>query len=287
MTIDTIYQAAQKGTGSEFGSTFHTMAALCGRKANLSKAYKEVKMIAPDDAENATIGTLTHALLDAHFKGAIPASTNIDVSAYQTVEWTEARRLFKFMRAEFLPDLALGLTVVASELKLPLDQAARDAYFGHSQVTGAADILGTINQAQAAWWAREFDLHLQPGLWLLDWKTTNQRHTQEAAEAKWLNTLQAKLYPALLNCESGGSVLGTIYLAIVRHKELRRRDVSPKALASIQAFASRWYPQDGQEAKEMVEYSLWMQEQNRRALGAACYSYGRPCPFKVNGFCKK
>jgi hypothetical protein len=285
--LDQIFQKAQKSSASGRGASYWSTATMCGYKRQVLDQQAALEEDTDDSNEGAHVGTLFHALMDAYFKGHIPEGDVIDASSIQDTEWAEAVRLFLFAKEHF--PRARFSTVVGSEIKLPINEAKRDAFFGHNEATGAMDLLAHFSQADCDWWNNEFPgLGLRPGLWVFDWKTAAQRCSVDAAPGKYTDTIQSKMYPTLWNLEGGEPVLGTVYLVFVKHKELKRYDQGPKALASVQAFSSHFHPNMMWQVKEAVQYAREQRDSGRKAMfESACYQGGKPCIALRKGWCTR
>ena len=282
-----IYQTIQNSTASGRGTSYYAVAANCGMKRHLSDLHRELVQLGETNVEAKRKGTLYHGLKDMWLKGEVPEGIVLDVGPIQDQEWAEALRLFNFAREHF-PKNYWG-DFLASEFKMPIndDHKARIAeFFGHDEVTGAADAVFLLSAEDVARLEADRGVTLRgPGIYLLDHKTAAARKSPEAAEHQYLDSIQAKLYPLLFNLAGGEQCKGIIFDVIVAHQELRRTDISKQKLSSVQTFFAAHDVENDYRARTAVNFAR--ESRNSRQLNpyACSDAYGK-CIFKTQNICK-
>lgn len=284
---DDIFKTIQsmESSSSGRGISYWTLAATCGRKANLAARHQETfkaEMMASEDGKlnPLLVGIYYHALQQFYHDGRLPEGTVYDYSAeLYNDEFIEAKRLFDFYRQNFNP--WFWGQVLATELKVPQTPEGAEmmkAYFS-DDTTGRLDMLVHMSENDMSHIGALFNIHLPgPGLYIIDHKTGGQKRTMDYWD--FTHGAQAILYPFIWNKENPTrQVKGMIFVKIVRHIKLSMTN-------SIQPFVHQ--PQEGLEevVRALVVRGKAQLEENR-TNPAVCFSGFRPCGFYLNGQCDR
>lgn len=279
MNITQILQTIQRSTSSGLGPSYWSEAANCGEKRFLADLHQQAPSLASDEKR---LGTYFHGLMDARFKGHIDA--DVDVGPIQDKVWIEAVKMFSFVQEHF-PEDYFGETV-ASEFRLEPPKEALEAAFGHSEVTGQADRIIKLSEADVLRFYTDFGVGLPgPGVYILDWKTSRARADDRKAFGSFQESIQSKVYPLLWNIYGGEPCKGMIFFLFVNHADMRRYDEGPKRPASVQMFFAEHTAKRDAQAVAAVNFARHMRD-NRIKNPYACIDYmGNECVFLSNGFC--
>ena len=274
-----ILQNCQKSTSSGRGPSYWDVAANCGERRYLTDLHKYVD----EPRDELRLGTYVHALLDARHKGILENSV-IDLSEIQDEVWIDALKMNTFIQ-EYFPEEYFGRSV-ASEFRLEPPKEALVKAFGHDEVSGQVDRLVMISEADIMRFFQKFGVGLPgPGLYILDWKTAGSRASEKKARGSYLESIQSKVYPLLLNLYGGEPCMGMIFMLFINHAEMRFQDEGPKKQASCQMFFAQHTAQRDAEAIAAVNFAKMMRDQ-RIKNPYACIDYqGTECYFRSQGIC--
>lgn len=264
--------AANSG-GSGLGMSHYSQASRCGRKARLSAernahfAAQEPSL--PSTKNHFVIGSVYHRL---HELARIEHHHVLDYSEqFANLNVAEGVRLYKGWLRHHGRDL-YGET-------LAVEQHLEDAEtFAPATVTAAIDMVARLDEA-ACERLRRWDLDLQPGVYLCDWKTADG----PSDGAQYVGGLQALWYPYIWEKYNPDlRPLGTIF--DVTMKRSRRKDRTVLA-DDFQKF----YVPYGMESIETLRGLVAQGYRNIQEdipNRSECTSWrGETCPFRANGAC--
>jgi hypothetical protein len=283
-----IYQQLSRSSASGRGVSYwdNDNDAVCGKRLQLAAIHKEAVAAAETHIEEKKLGTYFHGLMEMWMNGKLAPGMVLDVGPIQDAEWNNALRLFNFMKEHFTREY-FG-DVVGAEIKLPVNEdhkAKVREYFGHDEITGAIDAMTMLSAADVARLEAEWNIRLDgPGLYLIDWKTSGARKNADAAKSNYTESMQAMTYPTLWNLAGGQQCKGMIYFVIVKHVKLRRHDLDPKNLSSVQVFFAKHQPEHAAIVKNTINEARRMRDAGV-ANAFACYSNNRECAFLRAGIC--
>jgi hypothetical protein len=283
-----IYQQLSRSSASGRGVSYwdNDNDAVCGKRLQLAAIHKEAVAAAETHIEEKKLGTYFHGLMEMWMNAKIPQTMVLDVGPIQDAEWNNALRLFNFVKEHFTREY-FG-EFVAAEVKLPVTEHHKDKvreFFGHDEITGAIDAMVMLDEAAVARYQADWGVRLDgPGLYLIDWKTSAARKSPDGARSNYTESMQAMTYPTLWNLAGGMQCKGMIYFVIVKHVKLRRQDVDPKNLSSIQVFFAKHQPEHALIVKNTINEARRMRDAGV-ANAFACHSNNRECPFLRAGIC--
>lgn len=288
MDSQLIYQQLTRSSASGRGVSYwdNDNDAVCGKRLKLAAAHKEMLAAGETNIEEKKLGTFFHGLMEMWLNGTLAEKFVLDVGPIQDQQWAAALKLFNFVREHF--DRAYFGDTVGTEVKLPVNDAHKDKvreYFGHDEITGAIDYLVVLSEADVMRWESDWGIQLAgAGLYAIDWKTSGARKSAEAAVSNYTGSMQAMTYPALWNLAGGIECKGMIYFVVVKHQDLRRRDVSPQKLSSLQVFFAKAQPEHLVIVKNTINEARRVRDAGV-ANAFACYANNRECPFLRAGIC--
>lgn len=283
-----IYQQLTRSSASGRGVSYwdNDNDAVCGKRLKLAMEHRQVLATMESNVEEKKLGTFFHGLMEMYLNGSLAQHFVLDVGPIQDAEWAGALRLFNFVREHF-PVSYFG-EFVAAEVKLPVNEdhkAKVREYFGHDEITGAIDALFMLSAGDVMRLEAEWGVRLNgPGLYAIDWKTSGARKSAEAAKSNYTESMQAMTYPVLWNLAGGEEVKGMIYFVVVKHQDLRRRDVTPQKLSSVQVFYAAAHPHHAQIVRTTINEARRVRDAGV-ANAFACYANNRECPFLTKGLC--
>ena len=229
------------------------------------------------------IGTLFHKLLELRYSGEIPG---MDVALEYAEDndapaWLEALRLFSGYHAHYGHDWFKDcVETVEEELGLEGDKAR--VVFGVPEFTGRIDMAIRIkDQKMADRIAAQRNLPmLEPGLYLVDHKTSSRKSSTLAMEAQY--NMQFKAYQILWQHVKGETPKGMIGNYVFRHKKLK-----PESFGSVMCMPPT------EEDFQAIKTALRNASMIKDTLGedfanpTQCFSWGRACQFLDNGLCNR
>lgn len=279
MNVIQILQTIQKSTSSGRGPSYWSDAANCGERRYLTDLYRQIESTTTDEKQ---LGTYFHGLMDARFKGHI--ESDVDIGPVQDKVWIDAVKMFSFVQEHF-PEEYFGQSV-ASEFRLEPPKEALEVAFGHSEVSGQADRVVKLNEADVLRFYTDFGIGLPgPGVYILDWKTSRARADEKKAFGSYQESIQSKVYPLLWNLYGGEPCKGMIFFLFVNHADMRRTDEGSKRPASVQMFFAEHTAKRDAEAIAAVNFARHMRD-SRLKNPYACVDYmGNECFFRANGSC--
>ena len=269
MTKDDILNCiATSGGGSGTGVSFYRQAMNCGQKARLNALLK-----GGGGGSFATdTGTYFHAMMEWYYGG----EGLLEFNDFQLDDaQTEALRLFRAYAKVFGPgDFA---RVVGCEMFMPEDGAEKAVHdmMGVAPFTGRIDMVVELDEAACERLGAkrpEIAGHLEPGIFLWDFKTKGQSDKSAAVKAAW--NVQFLAYQMAYCAQTGVEPIGMISDYVIRTKV-------PKFYSCFTAF-----PDDTEQA--MVRQ--YLQEGRRRFEEGLpnleeCFNYGE-CFHRKTGNCR-
>lgn len=221
------------------------------------------------------IGTLFHKLLELRYSGKIPG---MDVALEYAEDndspaWLEALRLFSGYHGHYGQDWFKDC-VESVEEELCVEGKEAMELFGVPEFTGRIDMAIRIrdqDMADKVGLQRNLPM-LEPGLYLVDHKTSSRKSSTLAIEAQY--NMQFKAYQVLWEAKKGEAPKGTIGNYVFRHKKLK-----PESFGSVMCMP----PTD--EDRESIIATLGNARKIQIALGEGyanptqCFSWGRPCQY--------
>ena len=275
-----VLQTIQKSTSSGRGSSYWSTASNCGEKRYLTDIHGEQDQMY---VEEKHLGTYIHGLFDARHKGLIENAA-VDISPIQDKTWADALKIWNFVQ-EYFPEEYFGKTV-ASEMRLEPPKEALEGAFGHQEITGQADRVVVLNEADIMRFYQDFGIGLPgPGVYILDWKTSKSRADEKKSRGSYLESVQSKVYPLLWNLYGGEPCRGMIFFLLVNHAEMRRYSENDRRLSSVQMFFAEHTTRRDQEAIAAINFARRMRDE-RVKNPYCCVDYmGNECYFRSHNIC--
>jgi hypothetical protein len=298
MTLDDIYKTIQSSPGgsSGRGMSFWKQAAACGRAANLSELYKEVREVStdPDQDPNALmVGVYYHALHEIQLRGqGLGEVWDQTDTTVEDPSWLEAVRLYRAYQKDWGSCTnKWGAVLIGTEVKIPSTAAGETAVkdlFG-DVTTGRMDALLYIPDSNLeSIYERTGLLLPSGGHYILDHKTAKSRGDKHMWEYTF--GLQSITYMHIYNMEHPTApVQGMIFDQIYKHAQISKEPLRSKAGdikrdSSYEAFLA--VPNHGEEKviQSLVQLGKKNVEEDR-ANPAHCFAGFKPCRFFTNGQC--
>lgn len=302
MGLDEVFKLVQdfKHGGSTHGMSKWETAAKCGRKANLKVIHRErLDSARRQEVENAEevealeTGTYYHALQENGLRGQLEGAVWDQTDEAYNIHFTEAVRLFRGYQDAYGSALKRwGANLVGVEIPLGgepgSDLALEIERRMGAPLTGRADaIIEIVDPAVAL---ENTGLDLEPGCYLLDFKTAKQKNSKQDWQFTFGN--QEIAYTLMYNVEHPEApIKGFLFDLVVRHVKLRKEpelDKNGKVKAGKSFYAYLAQALDGDEA--IIRALLDAGAQNMaadRANPAECFSGFGACPFFEMGICNR
>lgn len=264
---------AANGGGSGTGMSYYSVAARCGRRARLDTERRAMYTAGdaplPVTKNHFVVGSVYHRLQELARKGNDMPLIDLN-ERWQNPNVAEGVRLFKGWLRTWGRDFwgkCLGVEVQLTDTET----------FG-VPVTAALDMVVEMDE-EACVRARRRGLELQPGRYIVDWKSadgpSNGTSYAEGLQALWYCGVYNKFHP-------DAPVQGIIFDVVM--KRSRRKDRS----VLIDDFQAFFVPC----GLEPIEALRGLVEQGHRNVledrpnRAECTSWqGDVCPYRMSGEC--
>lgn len=255
-----------KGTGTPFGSSYHSTSLVCPKMLMLDTLNRvEGGPVAPHFA----VGTMFHSYARQYHHPDPEAVLDLTVDAFTEPEHLEALRLYNAYRGKVGRE-EWG-TTITSERPFPLNEAERlrlDAA-GFSECTGQPDLVTNVTEEKADEILAKWKLMLPPGNYHVDYKTAAAR-----TDAHFWKQAHGTQYPYYMMCWNTAvldtPVIGTIVVHIFKLKEVDvRATFVPYPDAKTQAMIHGW-----------LKMGRFMRNENTgAAVPSACASGFSVCKY--------
>ena len=266
--------AANSG-GSGKGMSYYSVAARCGRKANLDTArreqFRDANAPAPATKNHFVVGSVYHKLQElAH--GPVNDLPIIDLNErWANPNVAEGVRLFKGWLRTWGAGF-WGRTVAVEE-------HLEDTETFGVPVTAALDMVVYMD-TEACERAKRRGLTLEPGHYIVDWKTADGPSNGVA----YSEGIQALWYCYVWNNQHPNMPVNGIIFDVV-NKRSRRKDRS----VLLDDFQAHFVPCGLERADDALRGLILQGHQNaveNRPNRAECISWqGDICPYRLSGEC--
>lgn len=254
--------------GSGQGWSYWSSFLGCPRRYALDQKSKA----ATDSKALATIGTYFHWLLEQYYQGVMAVNDEV---AYErpadNSAWNEALRMFFAYQQEFPYD---EFEVIGCEVEI---EAASEDIVGIAPFTGRIDMVVRVREDQIDQIYKTRGILLEPGVYLLDTKTTSKQMSYEFEF--WQSSIQLNAYMLVWDAlHPNDKVKGTIVNVVQRNKKVIYR-------------SHLIFPPE-KDMKALVFQTLRRCQDLRDFNGeytnvSRCYDYFKPCPHLVSGACDR
>lgn len=283
MNTDQLIQKLNDALNSESsgrGISYYTKGVICPKFVQLGQKYGDVQDTRENDTSKLDIGLIFHKLQELYHSGELGTLTIEDRDVNTTLAIQAGLKLFLFYRAHFDPNF-WGVPYA-------VEQAYKDvgAMWGVKEFTFRPDLVVRVSiEDSVRISARYPHIIMDPGLWIIDWKTASAKDVR--AKEKYENSVQFAAYCATLqSLLPDEDIRGLLAVRVINHKEPTLFDKYNEP-HSVQPFAVR--APDAQRIEEVRSWLQWAEKEI--ATGEPrlhnCVTYTGICPFLQQGLCDR